>query len=225
MGRLERLQFFRILGLRGVMLRMGAAETLEVPALGLRGRQQRLQPLGQRSMLGPQALEVAGVPVMCVTEALELPGMPVHRVVHQLVHLAQAIHHHRMGSFELLQIPGMLLVLVRRITGQLLQIFHTISDGGVCLKTLGELAMGQPEALTEFLLVVLQAFYLHSQGLELAEEGGMLLPNELQLALVEFNLLLVQGLDLPLPLSVTPHNLRPLCHGISADKQPEHIRG
>jgi len=48
---------------------------------------------------------------------------------------------------------------------------------------------------------------LIAEGIEISDEGGSLLPNEPQLCLVQLHLLLIQRLNLPLPISLPASSL------------------
>jgi len=141
---------------------------------------------------GPEALGVAGVPVVGVAEAPQLARVPLQRLSERPVQLAQAVRQRQMRSSERLQVPGVSVMPVRRIACQLLQELHAVAEGGVRLQRLSVPVMGESQPPAEILLAMLEALNLHPQGLELAQEGGVLLTDEPELALVELDLFLVQ---------------------------------
>mmetsp|Transcript_109420 Transcript_109420/g.349168 ORF Transcript_109420/g.349168 Transcript_109420/m.349168 type:complete len:373 (-) Transcript_109420:21-1139(-) len=170
-------------------------------------------------------LESLEVLVLCLLQGLELASVLIGRVSEHLLEVRHAFRHGRMsfvqpvmavlqpglavlqlcvGILERLEISVLRLVLARRVQDEPFDNAEAVREG------LGHLAGGKAEAVLDGCLRGLQPQHFLAKSSHVADEGGGLLPDKPQLGLVQLHLLLVQGLDLALPLGLLHGRL----HGV-----------
>mmetsp|Transcript_182723 Transcript_182723/g.578871 ORF Transcript_182723/g.578871 Transcript_182723/m.578871 type:complete len:294 (+) Transcript_182723:1666-2547(+) len=201
--RLHRLQVLGVQAVGPVVLVVGRPQELDLlPMLVGRGAEHLLQvvhALGHRRVVGhakPHVLQGLEVLVVRLLQNLQLPCMFLGGVAHQVLEVADALWNRGepvVAVLQALQLPRHCIVLGQRVTDERVDAEETLREAI-------NLAVMQAQALLQGALPALDGGHLLAQRPQISDEGGGLLPEDLELSLVELHLLLIQGLYLPLPL-------------------------